>query len=136
MNSDDVQMLGLEGAKRVYKWIMKEYLQQQSSLPRFKVFASESNGASGTLGDHAARLISTPLIGEPFVAHTDTFLTVGSFETEAEAKAVLKYIKTKFARVLLGVMKITQHNSRSTWAKVPLQDFTPQSDIYWKQTVL
>jgi type II restriction enzyme len=30
---------------------------------------------------------------------------------------------------------ITQHNSRSTWSKVPLQDFTPQSDINWTQSI-
>lgn len=134
-NSDEVRMLGLEGAKRVYKWIKKDYLQEQVSLSKYKVFISESNGASGALGDNAARLISTPLIGEPFTAHTDTFLTVGAFDTEAEANAVLKYIKTKFTRVLLGVLKITQHNSRATWAKVPLQDFTPQSDIDWTKSI-
>jgi len=49
---------------------------------------------------------------------------------------VLKYyIKTKFARVLLVALKITQHNSRATWAKVHLQDFTLQSDIDWTQSI-
>lgn len=36
---------------------------------------------------------------------------------------------------MLGILKVTQHNSRSTWAKVPLQDFTAQSDIDWTQSV-
>jgi hypothetical protein len=134
-SSEEVRMLGLVGAKRIFKWIRKDYIQEQDSLSKYKVLISESNGASGTLGDTAARLISTPLIGDPFTAHTDTFLTVGAFETEVEANAVLKYIKTKFARVLLGVLKVTQHNSRSTWAKVPLQDFTPHSDIDWSKSV-
>ena len=75
-------------------------------------------------------MLSTPLIG-----HTDTFLTIGNVTTEFEANALLKYIKSKFARALLGVLKITQHNSRSTWAKVPLQDFTSSSDIDWSQSV-
>jgi superfamily II DNA or RNA helicase len=132
---DEVRILGLDGAKRVFKWIKKTYLQEQVSLSKHKVFISESNGASGTLGDSAARLISTPLIGEPHTAHTDTFLTVGSFDAESEAEAVLKYIKTKFTRVLLGVLKVTQHNSRSTWAKIPLQDFTPASDIDWTKPI-
>ena len=34
-------------------------------------------------------------------------------------------------RDLTLCLKITQDNPRSTWAKVPLQDFTPQSDIDW-----
>ncbi len=30
---------------------------------------------------------------------------------------------------MLDVLKITQHNTPDTWAKVPFQDFTPNSDI-------
>ncbi len=41
------------------------------------------------------------------------------------------YIKSKFARALLGVLKVTQHNPPATWSKVPLQDFTSASDINW-----
>lgn len=43
----------------------------------------------------------------------------------------MKYLKGKFARTLLGVLKITQDNSRSTWKYVPMQDFTMESDIDW-----
>ena len=79
--------------------------------------------------------MSTPLIGEPLIGHTDTFLSIGSFKTEFEAIALLNYVKTKFARAMLGILKITQHNSRATWAKVPLQDFTPNSDIDWTKSI-
>ncbi len=41
------------------------------------------------------------------------------------------YIKSRFCRVMLGILKVTQHNPAATWAKVPLQDFTPASDIDW-----
>lgn len=36
---------------------------------------------------------------------------------------------------MLGTLKITQHNKRETWANVPLQDFTPSSDIDWSVSV-
>ena len=33
-------------------------------------------------------------------------------------------------------MKTTQNNqSKATWSKIPLQDFTPESDIDWSQSV-
>jgi type II restriction enzyme len=80
-------------------------------------------------------MISTPLLGTPFVGTTQTFLTVGSFETEAEANAALKYVRSKFARALLGVLKVTQHNTSEKWRYVPLQDFTPASDIDWSQPI-
>ena len=36
---------------------------------------------------------------------------------------------------MLGVLKITQDNQRKVWAKVPLQDFTPNSDIDWTKSI-
>ena len=36
---------------------------------------------------------------------------------------------------MLGVLKITQHNSPEKWAYVPLQDFTPASDIDWSKSI-
>jgi hypothetical protein len=36
---------------------------------------------------------------------------------------------------MLGILKVTQDNPRDKWAKVPLQDFTPQSDIDWTKTI-
>ena len=47
----------------------------------------------------------------------------------------MKYIKTKFARVMLGVLKITQDNTPEKWRLVPLQDFTSNSEIDWTRPV-
>ena len=69
------------------------------------------------------------------MGHTQTFISIGAFDTEAEANAALKYVKSKFARAMLGILKITQHNDSKTWAKVPLQDFTPNSDIDWTKSI-
>ncbi|MBR0261219.1 MAG: hypothetical protein IJQ85_05430 [Selenomonadaceae bacterium] len=47
----------------------------------------------------------------------------------------MKYIKSKFARCMLGILKITQETTPDKWAKVPLQDFTSASDINWSEAV-
>ena len=130
-----IQLLGLQASKRVYKWVRRAYVSEHESLEKYKVFISAANGASGTLCDVAARMISTPLIGTPFVGTTQTFLTVGSFDTDEEANAALKYVRSKFARALLGVLKVTQHNTSEKWKYVPLQDFTTASDIDWTQPI-
>lgn len=130
-----IQLLGLQNNKRIYKWVRREYISEHESLTKYKVFISKSNGASGTLCDVAARMISTPLLGTPLVGTTETFLTVGSFNTKDEASAALKYICSKFARALLGVLKITQDNTSEKWMYVPLQDFTPASDIDWTRPI-
>lgn len=36
---------------------------------------------------------------------------------------------------MLGVLKVTQNYAKPTWRKIPLQDFTPNSDIDWSQSV-
>lgn len=130
INQDFVKMLGLVKTKRKFKWIDKKYLILPDSFEKWKVVIPEANGA-GVIGE----VLSTPSIGQPFTGHTDTFLTIGAFDDEEEAQNVLKYLKTKFTRTLLGVLKITQHNSRATWAKIPLQDFTSKSDIDWTKSI-
>lgn len=45
----------------------------------------------------------------------------------------MAYVKSKFARTMLGILKITQDNPASKWKYVPLQDFTPASDIDWSK---
>ena len=127
---DHVALLGRIGSERVYRYINKKYLDLPETFENYNVFVPEANG-SGALGE----VLSTPLIGDPLIGHTDTFLSIGNFKTKFEADACIKFIKTKFARVLLGVLKVTQHNSRKTWYYVPLQDFTVNSDIDWTQSV-
>lgn len=81
------------------------------------------------------RLMGGSLVGKPLVGCTETFTTIGRFDTELEAINAQKYIKTKFARALLGVKKTTQQNLRETWEFVPRQDFTSNSDIDWSKSI-
>lgn len=127
---DYIQIYGLIKMKRAFKWIRRDYVRNETNLDKYKVFVPKSNG-SGALGE----VVSTPLVGSPLVGSTQTFITVGAFDTLAEAEACLSYIKSKFARVMLGVLKVTQDNKSATWAKVPLQNFTAASDIDWSKPV-
>ena len=79
--------------------------------------------------------LSETLIGEPGTGQTDTFLAFGKFDNAVEARNLSLYLKTKFARALLGALKVTQHAAGAVWAYVPLQDFTPASDIDWSQPI-
>lgn len=62
-------------------------------------------------------------------------MSIGTFKTKEEAEALLKYIKTKFARTMLGTLKVTQDNKKAVWKNVPTQDFTSISDINWSKTI-
>ncbi|MBR1728551.1 MAG: Eco57I restriction-modification methylase domain-containing protein [Selenomonadaceae bacterium] len=130
-----IKILGRQNNERVYKWIRKDYVIDHETLYKFKVIVPDSNGSGAIKEVLTTPLVGEPLVGEPLVGYTETFLSVGAFDSEAEAVAALKFIKTKFARVLLGILKVTQHNPPETWAKVPLQDFTTNSDIDWAKSI-
>ena len=128
---DSIQIVGLlTGNKRRYRWIQRKYVEDNGNLTKYKVILPMANG-SGAIGE----VLSTPLIGEPLIGYTQSFMGIGACDEIDDAKAIMKYIKTKFARTLLGILKITQHNTPEKWAYVPLQDFTSNSDIDWSQSV-
>ncbi|PQF40016.1 restriction endonuclease, partial [Enterococcus faecium] len=57
-------------------------------------------------------------------------------DNRLEAENVLKYIKTKFVRAMLGTMKVTQHNqTKEVWKNIPIQDFTTKSQINWSKSI-
>ncbi|MCR5137698.1 MAG: Eco57I restriction-modification methylase domain-containing protein [Oscillospiraceae bacterium] len=130
-SADSMRVLGLVNRKRAYRYIERRFVEEEKWIDCYKVFVPFSNGASGTLSTTAARLISRPVIGNPNEGITQTFIGVGNFNTFDEAKNCETYILSKFARALLGILKVTQGNKPETWAHVPLQDFTKNSDIDW-----
>lgn len=130
-----IQMIGRQKNKRVKKWVNKDFIENHGNLHAYKVILPKSNG-SGALGEELSTpLIGEPLIGEPLIGHTQTFISIGKFDTLGETKACLKYVRSKFARTMLGILKITQHNPKATWKYVPLQDFTENSDIDWSKSI-
>lgn len=127
---NSVEIMGLIKNNRVKRYLPKKYLEKHVNLEKYKVLLPASNG-SGAIGE----VLSTPLVGEPLVGYTQSFISIGVFSNKNEAKACLKYIKSKFARAMLGILKVTQHNHIDVWKYVPLQDFTNHSDIDWSKSV-
>lgn len=127
---DYAKIFGREKNNRILKWIKKSYVKVPDNFDSYKIFIPKANG-TGAIGE----VLSTPIVGEPIVGSTTTFLSVGKFNTKEEAENCMKYIKTKFARAMLGTLKVTQDNPRETWLNVPLQDFTANSDIDWSNSV-
>ncbi len=127
-------LLGLIGAKRVWRYIERTYMSprypQKNNIDKYKVFVPESNGG-GFLGE----VLTNPIIGYPGDSSSTTFISIGAFDTKEEAENCLSYIKTKFVRCLLGILKTTQHNPPSVWAYIPMQNFTEISDIDWRKSI-
>lgn len=123
-------VVGRENDTRIAKWIKKEYLKLPDNFESYKVVVPKSNGSG-----HFGESLSSPFVAAPFHAQNTTFLSIGKFDSIFEAEACLKYIKTKFVRCMLGILKVTQDNPKSVWSKVPLQNFTQQSGINWDLSI-
>ena len=124
---DDYIVYGLVSGKRGHKYCHKRYLKSNhKSLGKYKVLVPKAAG-SGQFGETLPPMF---IIG-PNMAFTQTYISIGTFDCEEEAQNLHKYLKTKFARSLLYVLKVTQDNLPSAWRCIPKQDFTPSSDIDW-----
>lgn len=130
-----VAICGRKNNKRINMWIKKKYIIEHSNLDAFKILLPKSNGSSSVLSDLQTNVIGTPILAKPGTGHTQTFISIGAFKDENEGRAALKYISTKFSRILIGILKVTQDNKKSVWKYVPMQDFTQKSDINWSKSV-
>ena len=126
----DIPIHGLIKNKRVIRYVNRKYIEDSENLEKYKVLVPKANG-SGSIGE----VLSTPMVCEPMVGYTGSFIGIGAFDRKEEAENCMKYIKTKFARAMLGTLKVTQDNPRETWQNVPLQDFSEKSDIDWSKSV-
>lgn len=126
-----VEILGLANRKRASRWVRREYLVIPDVVSRHKVILSSADGAAMKSG----RVVGSPTVVGPNVGYTQTFMSIGSFNTEAEAEACASYIKSRFVRALLATLKTTQHNSAIKWTNVPNQDFSANSDIDWAKSI-
>lgn len=126
----DIKVYGRQHNRRVQKWISKRFIKDNEQTNKYKLLISGANG-TGAFGE----ILSTPDIAEPGSCHTQTFMSIGSFDSQLEAENCIKYIKSKFLRALLSSLKVTQNNAKETWSNIPIQDFGNSSDIDWSQPI-
>ncbi|WP_322290541.1 Eco57I restriction-modification methylase domain-containing protein [Paratractidigestivibacter sp.] len=133
----DLKILGVINRERAWRYIANELVDTSSSnIGFFKLLFSAGDGAAGTLGKPVpARVLPNPLILNPGEGFTQSFITYGSFETAEDADRACLYFRSKFLRTLAGICKTTQHITPDIFKYVPLQDFTPASDIDWSRPV-
>ena len=128
---DDVGVFGKYKNKRALRYINAKYVDlYDENLEKYKIVISKASG-EGEFGE----TLTKPELLPPHVGFTHTFLGLGGFDTKEEADNALKYIKTKFARTMLGVLKVTQDINDKKLKYIPLQNFKPDSDIDWSKSI-
>ena len=129
-NEPCLRILCRVGGKRSICNILKKYIQPNKFIDKYNVASPEAN-SNGRFGE---RLTVGELLS-PEEGATDTFISLGAFDTKFEALALQKYLKTKFFRALLGVKKVTQHCPPMVWEMIPCQEFSENSDIDWSKSI-
>lgn len=125
------EIIGRQNNSRVIKWFRTKYFNPPKNFGKYKVFLASSSG-SGKIGEAFA----DPVLGAPNIGATETFFSLGNFNNEIEASNLLKYLKTKFARVMLSTSKVTQAmKSEKVWVNVPSFKFNSEDDIDWSKPI-
>ena len=111
---------GLDDKRRTKCYIPNDYpLPKRGLLDKVKSFYPRNYG-DGVLGE----MPGDPIYAKPGECCTETFIEIGPFASETEAKRCDAYLRTKFARFLIGVKKNTQGATKSVYDLLPLQDFS------------
>jgi site-specific DNA-methyltransferase (adenine-specific) len=66
---------------------------------------------------------------------TETYILLGAYDTEKEARNCFSYVITKFFRFLIAARSSGQDLARSAYSFVPIQDFSKawtDEDLYAK----
>ena len=61
---------------------------------------------------------------EPNSVCTETYLVIKDVDSRIEAENLVSYIKTRFFRFMMSLVKNTQNISKASYTFVPLQDFS------------
>lgn len=103
-------------------YIKKEDIpQNQHWINEHKVIISYAYGVGKA---KPFKVLNMPLYAEPNTACTETYLVIGPFKNKQKCENVISYIKTKFFRFLVFLIKNTQHGTQKVYQFVPQQDFS------------
>ena len=111
----------LERTKRKEGYVRRSDIKKNAEdISAVKVFIPKAYGASETFPH---QILGEPIYGGKNSVCSQTYL-YAKFNSETEAQNFLGYLKTRFFRMLVSSMKITQDAMSGVYHFVPMQDYT------------
>ena len=98
-------------------------------VDKVKIFIPYASPGSD---DYPHLILSKPIVAMERTACTETYLVVGPFANKDEAINVAEYMRSKFFRLMVLLLKSTQHVTQKVYAFVPQQDF----NVAWSDDML
>lgn len=128
--SHNTALFVVESLKRKILFVAKNAIKKNTQdIDKHKVFVPEVGGSGND-----SKILGDPEYAAPNSVCTQSYL-YAPFGSEIEAKNFIKYLRSKFLRVLVSAIKITQHATSRVYRYVPMQDFTAGSDIDWSKSI-
>ena len=118
----DTPILCYGKAARIGYIELTEIHSHSEWIDKWKVYVPESNNIGTELNDDN----QNSFVGSPGTICTETYLVVGAELdlTQEKASNLSNYLRTRFARFLLSLAKISQHGTGKTYRFIPIQDFS------------
>ena len=107
-----------DGAEYIFDADVKE---NRVLLNSHKVYVSRAYGERDAF---PYRVIGNPFYGEPMSCCAETYLVIGPYGSKVEAENAMSYIRTRFFRFLVLLVKNTQDAPKRVYQFVPMQDFS------------
>lgn len=115
---DSVKLYGSTGETYIDE---AEVTLNKGWINKYKVYIS---AAYGERIASAYWVTGKPFLGEPGTCCSETYLVIGPCSSKKEAGNIMGYIRTRFFRFLILLVKNTQHAPKKVFSFVPVQDFS------------
>ena len=89
-------------------------------INQYKVFVAKASPGGDS---YPHQVISEPLIGGPNTCCTETYILIGPLKSKLICENLISYMKTKFFRFLMILIKNTQDVPKRVYSFVPILDF-------------
>lgn len=99
----------------------KIIVKNENLIDCYKVLVSKASPGGD---EYPHSIVSQPIVSEPNSVCTETYLVIKDVDSRTEAENLVSYIKTRFFRFMMSLVKNTQNISKASYTFVPLQDFS------------
>lgn len=132
-NPGDIELIHTLGYnKQGVSFLSKDKVKKNAHLiDKYKVKISimvPQGGEVGIKPENGYRSISTPQVLKPGQVDSFSYLNIGFFDSEDEAKNLVSYVSCKFTRYLLRATYSSVHVSKDNFMFVPLVDLSKRWD--------
>jgi site-specific DNA-methyltransferase (adenine-specific) len=122
--SGDLQIHLNLGTKRETAWVSPNYVTKSNHLiDAWKVLIPKAGSGREREKSGVDLVLGPPLVASPQSVCTLTYVVAGPLGSKAEADNVYTYLRTRFARFLISLRKISQDAPRGVYGFVPQQSW-------------